>query len=253
MFNSKYWNMIYQISVAEFRSKDQGTFLGFLWTLFHPLIYFIVLYNLFSKWMGSHIPDFPLYLIIGIVQWNFFATSTSNSINVIVRYNAFVKSIKFPKSILVLASVLSTLYSHILELIILIIFWLVIKANFTVMVFFLLPILLLNIYLIVAVSFMLATIGVYFLDINRIWGIFTNVGFFLTPIFYTLELINPTKRNIILLNPMTHIIKSTRDVLIDGKLFDLTGFVYVFIFATIVLIIGYQIFNKYEKHFVERI
>ena len=253
MFIKKYWNMVWEIAVAEFRSKDQGTILGFLWTLIHPLIYFFVLYNLFSKWMGSHIQDFPLYLIIGIVQWNFFAAGTSNSINSIVRYGAYVKSVNFPKAILVFASVLSTLFSHILELLILIIFWVVIKGNPNLMALWLIPILILNIYLIIAISFILATIGVYFLDINRIWGIFTNIGFFLTPIFYTLELISPAKRNIILLNPMTHIIQSSRDILIDGKLFKMNGFIYVFVFSSILLIFGYLAFKKLENHFIEKI
>lgn len=249
----KYWTMIWEMAAAEFKMKDQGTFLGFLWTLLHPLIYFLVLYNLFVKWMGNKIPDFPLYLIIGIVQWNFFSSGTLNSISAIMRNSSYVKSINFPKAVLVLSSVLATLFAHLLELVILIVFWLMVKGSVGWTAFGLLPLLALNIYLVLAVSFVLATVGVYFLDISRIWGITMNIGLFLTPIFYTLEMLSPDRRLVITLNPMTHIIKASRDILIDNRWPELGGLVYVFLLASVILAIGYAVFKKNEGYFVEKV
>jgi len=249
----KYYVMIWELAVAEFRLRDQGTFFGFLWTLFHPLIYFIVLYGLFKKWMGHHINNFPLYLIVGIVQWTFFSSATSNCITAVIRRANFVKNISFPKEVLVFSSVLAVLFSHILELGILLIFWIIIGKKLTLLVFLLVPILILNVFLTVSIGFILSVIGVYFLDIQRIWGIFMSVGLFLTPIFYSLNLLAPAKRRIILLNPMTHIIQATRNILIDAKLPQFQGLFYVIILSLIVFIIGYAIFKKYEGLFAEKI
>lgn len=245
--------MVWTLAISDFKLRDQGTVAGFLWTLMHPLIYFLVLYGLFVKWMGPSIPNFPLYLIIGFVQWSFFAGATSAAIFVLMRYSTYIKSINFPKSVLVMSSVLSSLYIHILELVVLLIFWLIVKGSIGIKVILLLPILMLNIYLVVSLSFILATIGVYFLDLSRIWGILMSIGLFITPIFYSMDMLSPGKQKVIMLNPMTHIIKASRQVLIDNSFPDLPGLLYVLILATLILIVGYRLFKKMEGFFVEKI
>jgi len=253
ILEKKYLIMMWELAVAKFRLRDQGTFLGFIWTLLHPLIYFLVLYGLFRNWMGQHVTNFPLYLIIGIVHWNFFVSATSNSIVTIMNAGTYIKNIKFPREILVLSSVLTVLFSHFLELIILLVFWILVGERLGLMVLGLFPILLLNIYLVTSVSFILATVGVYFLDIERIWGILASVGLFLTPIFYSMDLLAPNKRWVILLNPMTHIIQASRDLLIDNKLPELKGLFYVLAVATLLLFLGYKFFKRNEGYFAERI
>lgn len=249
----KYGRMIWEIALAEFKMRDQGTFFGFLWTLMYPLIYFLVLYNVFVSWMGHRIPAFPLYLIIGIVQWNFFASATSTAIGTIARYDNYIKSISFPKEILVIATVLSVCFSHFLELSMLLVFLIIVKGHLGFMVLGIVPLVFLNIYLILGVSFILATIGVYFLDITRIWGILTSVGLFLTPIFYSMDMLTPGKRNIILINPMTHIVVAMRDLLIYNKIPSVGGLIYVCLLSTVFLFIGYTIFKSREGYFVEKI
>jgi len=249
----KYWIMIWEMGKAEFRMRDQGTLLGFLWTLLHPLVYYLVLYGLFSKWMGQRISDFPLYLIIGIVQWNFFASGTSAAITTIMSHGSYIKSINFPKSVLVFSSIVAVLLSHLLELIILIVFWLIVKGHIGIAVVGLIPLLLLNVYLVSAIGFILATVGVYFLDMARIWGIFTSIGLFLTPIFYSLDMLSRDKQLLINMNPMTHIITASRIILIENKMPPLQGLIYVFIVSTVVLAIGYNIFKSKEGNFIEKI
>lgn len=248
----KYWLMIWELAFSDFRLRDQGTFLGFIWTLLYPLMFFCVLYTIFADWMKT-IQDFPLYMLIGMVQWNFFSGATGASILSIMRYSNFVKSIAFPKECIVYASVIAVLFSHILELAILILFCAIIKGFISVYIFMLVPILLLTLYLTAGVSLLLALIGVFFLDMSRIWSIITTMGFFLTPIFYSLDMLSPFKRNVILLNPMAHVIKATREILLDGKFPELQGLLYTFIVATVFFVIGYILFKKFEGYFVEKI
>ena len=248
----QYWLMIWELSFSDFRLRDQGTILGFLWTLLYPLLFFCVLYTIFADWMKT-IKDFPLYMLIGMVQWNFFSGATTAAISSIMRYSNFVKSIAFPKECIVYASVIAVLFSHSLELLMLILFCAIIKGFISVNIFFLIPILILTLYLTVAISLLLSLIGVYFLDMTRIWSIITTMGFFLTPIFYSLDMLSPFKRNVILLNPMTHVIKATREILLDGKFPELGGLLYTLIFATVFFIIGYILFKKFEGYFVEKI
>lgn len=248
----KYWLMVWELAFSDFRMRDQGTLLGFLWTLLYPLLFFCVLYTIFADWMKT-IKDFPLYMLIGMVQWNFFANASGASILSIMRYSNFVKSIAFPKECIVFASVIAVLFSHVLELLILIIFCAIIKGFISINVVFLIPILFLTLYLTVGVSLLLALIGVFFLDMSRIWSILTTMGFFLTPIFYSLEMLSQFKRSVILLNPMTHVIKASRTILLDGQVPELGGLLYVFILATVFFTVGYFLFKKFEGYFVEKI
>ena len=245
--------MVWSLAVAEFKMRDQGSVAGFLWTLMHPLIYFIVLYGIFVKWMGSNIHHFALYLIIGFVQWNFFASGTSASVMAIFRYSNYIKSINFSKSVLMIASLMSALYVHLMEIMVLLIVVYISLGHLGMKALFLFPLLLLNIYLVLSFSFVLATVGVYFLDMARIWGILMGIGIFITPIFYSLDMMSPNKQKIIMLNPMTHIIKATRQVLIENRSPDLGGLIYVFILSTIVMIVGYAMFKKKEGYFIEKI
>ena len=137
--------------------------------------------------------------------------------------------------------------------IILLVFWLVIKGQIGISAIALLPILFVNVFLVISVSFVLATIGVFFLDIARIWGILMSLGFFLTPIFYTLDMLDPLKRRVLLINPMTHIIIATRDVLIGNTFPKLPGLGYVLLLSICTFFAGYKAFKLKEGYFVEKI
>ncbi|MDD5020794.1 MAG: ABC transporter permease [Endomicrobiaceae bacterium] len=248
----KYRLMVWELAFSDFKMRDQGTILGFAWTLLYPLVFFFILYTIFADWMKA-IKDFPLYLLIGMVQWGFFASATTATITSIMRYSNFIKSISFPKECIVFASILAVTFSHFFELIILIIFFFIIKGYITIYVILLIPLLFLTLYLIIGFSLLLSLIGVYFADMTRIWSLLTAMGFFITPIFYSLDMLSPTKRHIILLNPMTHIIQASREILLDGKIPQMQGLLYVFIMATILVVIGYILFKKFEGYFVEKI
>ena len=92
----QYLNLTKALAYSEFKLRDQGTALGFFWTLLYPLSIFIVLFSIFSKWMGTRIENFSSYLLVGIVLWNFFATSTSNALTIITRKAEFLKNLTFP-------------------------------------------------------------------------------------------------------------------------------------------------------------
>ena len=70
--DTRYWNLLREFTVTGFKLRDQGSFLGFLWTLLHPFVLLAVLYALFATRLGEGVAHFPTYLLIGIVHWSFF-------------------------------------------------------------------------------------------------------------------------------------------------------------------------------------
>lgn len=250
-FPKNYLNLLKTLTLSEFKLRDQGTFLGFAWTLLYPVAMFLVLYAIFSKWLGARVENFPSYLLVGIVLWSFFTTATTNALSIITRKAELVKNLNFPKEILVISSIFSIFISFIIELGILLIFLIFLGIEYSLNIFYLPLIIFIELIFILGISFFLAPLHAYYRDIERIWAILVMLGFFLTPIFYPLSIIAETKQKVMLFNPMLHIITSSRDCLLYQKAPDLIFLGLVLLFSLILLGLGYFIFKKMEDKFAE--
>lgn len=253
IFNKKSLNLIKELTIAEFKLRDQGSILGFLWTLLHPLLVFIVLYLLFSKWTGKFVDNFGGYLLIGIVQWNFFAGTTTYVMDVLVRRRELMKNLSFPKEILIISTVLTSLASHILEFLVLLVFLFFIGNAFTLKALLLPLIMLIELMLIIAVSFVISTLYLFYRDIARIWQILLMLGFFATPVFYSLSMLSAKMQRLLLLNPLANIINSTRAALLGTFNINISSLIFTLIFSLGLLILAYSIFRKQSKWFAEAI
>src|SRR5207237_8705306 len=106
------WDLFWMLTRTEFRLRDQGTLVGFLWTLMHPLFIFAVLSTMFAHWMAPKIPHYSACLLIGIVQWNFFLSGTEAGLTSLRRKARLMASFAFPRALIVLSSVVAVLLSH---------------------------------------------------------------------------------------------------------------------------------------------
>lgn len=251
IFNKKSLNLIRELTVSELKLRDQGSLLGFVWTLLHPFLMFVVLYLIFSKWTGRDINNFSSYLLVSIIQWNFFATATTLASTVIERKRDLVKNLNFPKEILIISSVFSVLSSHLMEFLVLLPFLFFMGVTFSRTALILPVIIFIQLVLIIAVSFFIASAFVYYRDIERIWGVFIKIGFFLTPIVYPVSMLSKDRQIWVLLNPMTHIINSTRSCLLFNAVPPVLNLSLTFLFSVALFFIGYAVFRKLEAKFAE--
>jgi ABC-type polysaccharide/polyol phosphate export permease len=253
IFSRKNLNLIKELTIAEFKLRDQGSLLGFLWTLLHPLLVFSVLYLLFSKWTGRFVGDYKGYLLIGIVQWNFFANTITCTVDVLVKRREIVKNFSFPKEILVISSVLTGLMIHILEFLVLFVFLFFIGSTFSPKAMLIPAIIATQLILILAVSLLLSSLYIYYRDISRICQILIMLGFFATPVFYSLSMLSERMQRILLFNPMASIIDTTRFVLIGEPKIKLGSLVFVFFFSIIFFLVSCAVFRKLARRFPEAI
>ena len=114
----RYINIVREFMVAGFKLRTGGAVLGFAWTLLHPLAMLLILYMLFSKRIGSGIPHYGLYLLIGILHWNFFSRATMVSMRSIMNKRTMLKNVYVPITAVVTGSILEVLLSFLLELLI---------------------------------------------------------------------------------------------------------------------------------------
>jgi len=251
IFNKKSLHLIKELTIAEFKLRDQGSFLGFIWTLLHPLLTFLILYLLFNKWTGKFVYDFKGYLLVGIVQWSFFAGTTTYTAEVFVRKRGLLKNFAFPAEVLIVASVFTGLISHILEFMVLLGFLFFTGTHFTFKILCVPFIILIQLTLVLSASFLLATLYIFYKDTSRIWNILTMLGFFVTPIFYSLPMLSKKAQQLLLMNPMTHIVNSTRFLILGYPDIRILGLFMTFLLGAVFFAAAYYLFKRLFKWFPE--
>lgn len=195
---------------VEWRLRQQSTFLGFFWTLLNPALMFAVLYGLFVKWLGRAQGDYAVFLLVGIVEWNFFASATSQALSSLLRRGPLLKNYPLSPAIPALASVLSVYFSHLLELAALAALLAFMQGGISVSWLWLLAIDLSYLALAAGSGLILSGLYVFYSDLERIWSIMLTAGFFLTPVFYPLSVITPEKSRLLALSPLTAVLESSR-------------------------------------------
>lgn len=249
----QYLSMLWILAWTDFKLRYYGSYLGYVWSLLKPLALFGVLYLVFSIFMRWDVENYQLYLLLGIILWNFFAESTGIGLSALVSRGHIIKKVYFPRVIIVVASTLSTFLGLLLNLIVFAIFALFnhLALSWTLLFF---PVVIVILYLVVlGFSLMLSALYVRFRDINQIWEVLLQLGFWLTPVIYPLRFIPEAYQFWLFLNPVTGIIQYARLVVIDHRLPSLTGTGYIVMATLLILTVGTLIFIKIEKTAVEQL
>ncbi|MBU0762463.1 MAG: ABC transporter permease [Candidatus Altiarchaeota archaeon] len=254
--NNKLMNIIslsWELSKTELKLKYRGSILGFLWSLLNPFFTLLTLYIVFHMFMRLDIPNYELYLLLGIVLWTFFVKGTLSGLAAIVSKGPIVKKIYFPREILVFSTCLSEFISLIFNLVVFFAMLFLVKPELaTSFIYF--PFLLLKLFLLVfGLALALSALQVYYRDIQQIWEVLTQAGFWLTPIIYDISIVPQQYVTIYLLNPVTIIIVSARNLLIYQQTPDLIGFMSGYLYYILILAAGYYIFTHYEPRFAEEL
>jgi lipopolysaccharide transport system permease protein len=253
MWINEYWDLIRILAISDLRVKYQSSVLGFAWSLVNPLLMLLILYVVFSKIFNINESQFAIYILIGIVTWRFLQNGTSFGLASIVSTPGLVTKISIPRQVLVFSSVLSSFISSILEFGILFILLLVFQVTITPTVL-LFPIFYVVFFVVVyGLAVGLASLFVYYRDLNQVWEVLLQAGFFLSPIVYPLSAVPQEYLWIYFLNPITVIMTINRDILLYGELPSLPEVIYLVTIGFILLMIGRFIFIKLERRFAEEV
>ena len=153
----------YQMALANFKVRNESSYLGIFWYLLEPLAFFSVLLFLGGAIYNNSILNYPAYLLLGLVMFNFFLSVTNNSTNIIAKNRHFIRSIKINLNTFLWANIFQSIFSHFFEIILFAILLVYLKINIVFILFYPLIFLLLCLFTI-GVSFVFATIGVYVAD-----------------------------------------------------------------------------------------
>jgi len=247
----QYWNLVKELTISDFKLKYQGSALGYVWSLLKPLLLFGVLYVVFSIFLRFDVEHYNLYLLLGIILWGYFSEGTTNAVGNIVGKSGLISRVNFPRSIIVIASTLTSLLTLLLNLLVFVVFFIFSGATVAPSVL-LFVIFLVELYLItLGIGYLISALNIKFRDLSHIWEILLQVGFWATPIIYAVDMI-PLKYHFwLFMNPMTRIIQYSRDVIIYGMMPDLKGVIASVFMAVAIFVAGYLVFKKREPYFAE--
>jgi ABC-2 type transport system permease protein len=262
-FSKKNRALLAELVRTDFKLRYQGSVLGYAWSLLRPLLILLILYIVFVKFLriGKGIPHYPVYLLLGIVIWNFFNEMTSQSLASIVGRGSLIRKIRIPRWIIILSSSVAAVISLLLNLIVVAVFAVVNHVEPTGTIIWL-PLILLEVYVFaLGASLFLSALYVKYRDISYIWEVILQAGFYLTPIIYPLALItNITLQKLIMLNPMAQTIQSARYSVISHQtttawqVFDGGWYRFLpFIIVAVVFVGGFLYFKSEAKYFAENV
>ncbi len=252
--------LLKQLVKTDFKLRYQGSFLGYMWSLLRPLALFVILYFIFVRFLkfGGDMPHFPVYLLLGIVLWNYFIEVTSGSIGAIVSRGDLMRKINFPRYVIVLAGSFSALINLIINFAVIAVFMLVNHVELRVTIL-LLPILVAELFIFaLALAFFLSAAFVRFRDISYIWEVLMQGAFYATPILYLLSALPVRAAKILMLNPLAQIIQDARYILISPRTSTInqlysTNAIRIVPLSIVVLctLLAVTYFRKQSKYFAE--
>jgi ABC-2 type transport system permease protein len=211
----RFFDLLWLMSVTEFKRVYFGTVLGYLWSLIRPLMLFGVLLFIFTQVfkVGSKLPNYPVLLLLGIVLYSFFQESTTVAVTSVISQEGVVRKTQFPRLVIPLSTVLTGAFNLGLNLIIVFAFvfaWGV-DPTWTWLLF---PVALAALFVLTsAVSTALSVLYVRFRDVAIIWTVLAQVLFYATPVLYPLGkdgFENPTIERLLMINPLAVIFEQVR-------------------------------------------
>jgi ABC-2 type transport system permease protein len=211
--------LLKQLVKTDFKLRYQGSALGYVWSLLRPLLLFFILYLVFARFLkvGNAIPHYPVYLLLGIVLWNYFSEVTLGSVGAIVGRGDLLRKINFPKYVIILAGSFSAFINLLLNFVVIAIFMIIGHVAITWSALIIIPLVAELFIFALAVAFFLSALYVRFRDVSYIWEVVIQGAFYATPILYPLARIPHSAAKYLILSPMAQIIQDARYVLVTKQ------------------------------------
>lgn len=255
-------SLIRELVASDFKLRYKNSILGYFWSLLKPLMLFGVLYVVFTKIVkvGTGVPYYPAYLLLGLVLWTFFVEATMSGMNSIMARGDMIRKVSVPKYTIVISTTMSAFVNFSLNMLVVFVFMIFSNVPFRATIF-LAPFLIIELVIFsLAVASLLATLFVKFRDFSHIWEVALQILFYATPIIYPLTLPPERIAKLISISPLTQIFQDMRVLLITPQTLttkavfhDQIGRVIPILIVVAVSILGAWYFRRSSRNFAEEL
>jgi len=246
-------NLIKELAWADFKLKYYGSVLGLFWTFLKPLLMLLILYMVFTHFVNVGIPDFQIYLLLGIVFWNFFADATRDSMSSIKSKSQIIRNTRVSGVIIVLSTCLHSTLTFFVNLLVFFLVFFASGFSLSLSAVVLIYLLLLQIVLVSGISLFVSVLNMKFTDFSHMWDVFLQMLFWSTPIVYSENFVPKSYVKFFLLNPLARIIIDARNTVVyhffpEPKQLFITTVIIILLFS-----LGIYVFRKYYRMMVDNI
>lgn len=247
------WDLLHELVNRDIKVQYKRSVLGIAWSLVTPLMQLLVFYFIFNLVLSLNIPRYSSFAFSGMLVWTWFQTSLMRGAGAITNNRELIRRPGFPAAILPAVAVMTNLINFLMSLPILVFFLLTGDVDLQPTILLLPLLMVLQFFLTLSLTFLVAAINVTFRDTQHILGVLLQLLFYLTPVFYDVSSIPEAYRSLYRLNPMASLVEAYRDVILRGVVPESLPMLALCALAGILLCIGYGIFRRVSYRFVEEL
>lgn len=245
----RYRELIRQLIARSVKTRYKRSVLGVAWTMVNPLLTMGVLTLVFSGLFKFSAKNYSLYILSGLLLWNFFAQSTTAAMGDLIWSGGLIGRVYFPKSVFPVSAVGTGLLNFALALVPYFIIAILLGAKVSLSVLYLPIPMLIATFFTLGVAMALSSLVVFFADVLPMYEILLTAWLYLTPVIYPMELLPKSIQNFLRFNPLLPILESFRAPLYEARPPDFSTLVSALAIALVVLAIGWWLFTRRAREY----
>ncbi|HHQ5456019.1 TPA: ABC transporter permease [Aeromonas veronii] len=240
------------LTKKEIKVRYKNSFLGYIWSLANPLCFAMIYYVAFKVFMRVNVENYTLFLICGLFSWQWMANSITHNLFAYINNAQIIKKTNFPRSVLPFSSILMEGFNFIISIPVIMVFLHYYNVTYHFMSYLIwIPILsLIQILITYGLSLTLATLNLFFRDVERFVQLGLMMLFYATPILYDESMIPDGYQWIIDLNPLAKIAVSWRNLFLYGSV-NISYILSSLLIGVVCMCVGCFVFNKLKYRFAE--
>lgn len=245
------FDLITVITEKELKVRYKSSILGYLWSIANPLFFAMIYFFIFKLVMRVQIPNYTVFLITGLFPWQWFASSTNNSLYSFISNAQIIKKTVFPRSVIPFSNVMMEFLHFLCTIPVIMVFLFIYDLKPSISWLWGIPLIGIGqIILTFGLALFLSTLNLFFRDLERFVNLGIMLMFYCTPILYSVDLIPAKYQWIVNCNPLSLMIISWRDLFMNGSI-NFIHLSQVYLSAIIMLVVGLWVFNKLKFRFAE--
>lgn len=248
-----YRHTLWDTAIKQLKSKYAGSIMGIGLAVINPLMILLAITFVFSAVFKLGIKNFALFALSGIFPWMFFSSALFEATFSILNRQSILQQFNLPREIIPLSSVLANFLNFLIGWCIIYPLFIILHPKVVLLLPLLMVVILFNLFIACGLGLFLSAINIFLRDIGHLLGVILMFWFWVTPIFYSADMIPARFRWICTLNPMASYIIYYRDVLFRVKIPETPVFAGVFLWGVSCLILGLWVFAYLEPKLLKQL
>ena len=244
-------DLILVLIQKEMKVRYKSNFLGYVWSVAHPLAFAFIFFVAFKAVMRIGMENYTLFLIAGLFPWQWLSNSVLSSPTVFLNNSSIIKKVNFPRNAIILAAVFEDAIHFVLSIPVIILFMFIYRQTPSVAWLWGIPVLMsIQFLMTYGISLLISTVNLFFRDLERLTGIIITFIFYLTPIIYPETMVPEKYRFLIQMNPLAPLMISWRKLFLEGAVEPLP-IAMSFFYSILVVAVAHTVYRKLSWKFAE--